>query len=209
MISYESTLEKDFIYLLDYDQCISEYEEQPVNIEYYVNGKKHHYIPDFLAIIDYQKWIFECKPEIFVNNEENLQKFQAARYFCSKNSWQFLVITDEMIRGGFYLRNVKYLTTFARIAVPSEIRLRLLNLLFNEVNPIPISEVEVKLTNYDRAQTLPALFYMTYFHEISMPIHDEPISPKTFIRMNNRKGNDNGQLPFFLRDAVYLEGSGV
>ena len=47
MIAFESLLERDFIYLLDYDAAVTWFEEQPLTIEYQHEGKLRHYTPDF------------------------------------------------------------------------------------------------------------------------------------------------------------------
>jgi hypothetical protein len=46
MIAFESLLERDFIYLLDYDKDVEWFEEQPLTIEYQHEGKRRHCIPD-------------------------------------------------------------------------------------------------------------------------------------------------------------------
>ena len=47
MIAFESLLERDFIYLLDYDVRVEWFEEQPLTIEYQHDGQALHYTPDF------------------------------------------------------------------------------------------------------------------------------------------------------------------
>ncbi len=47
MIAFESLLERDFIYLRDYDLRVEWFEEQPLTIEYLHDGQTLHYAPDF------------------------------------------------------------------------------------------------------------------------------------------------------------------
>ena len=53
MIAFESLLERDFIYLLDYDAAVTWFEEQPLTIEYEHEGKLLHYTPDFHLV---ERW---------------------------------------------------------------------------------------------------------------------------------------------------------
>jgi len=47
MIAFESLIERDYLYLLDYELDIEWFAEQPLTIEYRHNGKTLHYTPDF------------------------------------------------------------------------------------------------------------------------------------------------------------------
>jgi len=48
MVAYESLLELDFLYLLDFERDVITYEEQPVTIDYEHNRKQLRYTPDFI-----------------------------------------------------------------------------------------------------------------------------------------------------------------
>lgn len=60
MIAFESLLERDFIYLLDYDPAVEWFEEQLLSIEYLHEGKLLHYTPDFHLLEDGQHVLVEC-----------------------------------------------------------------------------------------------------------------------------------------------------
>ena len=47
MVAFESTIERDYLYLLDYDPSVTNFEEQPLTISYAYQGKSYHYTPDF------------------------------------------------------------------------------------------------------------------------------------------------------------------
>lgn len=205
MISFESTVERDLIYILDYDQSISEFEEQPISIEYYREGKKHHYTPDFYAKVNDQDWLYECKPEKFINTADNEDKFEIARLWCYEKGWNFKVITAEELRNGCYLKNIQYLTPFARFSLSSALRIKIFTILSLEYNPISIDNLISKITEFDHDQILSTLFQMAFYQEVLFPIEYEPISFQTCIWIN--KENKYEQLPFFLRSTVFLEES--
>ena len=83
MIAFESLLERDFIYLLDYNARVEWFEEQPLMIEYVEADRPLHYTPDFQVLEAGQCVLVECKPESFVESVDNQRKFAAARR-CTK-----------------------------------------------------------------------------------------------------------------------------
>lgn len=51
MTGFESSLERDFLLLLDFDRNVERYEEQPVTIRYRDReGKRRTYTPDVLVL---------------------------------------------------------------------------------------------------------------------------------------------------------------
>ena len=187
MIRFESGLEKDFIYLLEFNKQVTAYEEQPLRIEYLMNKKKHTYTPDFQAKIGDENWLYECKPKRFSKTQKNLEKFGVAEKWCSEQKgWGFQVITDELIRSGCQLKNVKYLNGFSRFVIRPELIGKIYS-FFQNVESAKISEIETSLSGaeYPRNEILPAIFYLTYYHKLSFPMMDaEFISPSSVIFIN-------------------------
>ena len=62
-INFESKLEHDFYLLLEFDETIKSYQEQPFKVYYIFQDKKRRYTPDTLVNYtnDTQK-VFEVKP---------------------------------------------------------------------------------------------------------------------------------------------------
>jgi hypothetical protein len=117
---FESSLERDFICLLEFDVNVDTYEEQPLEI-IYSNGKLRSYTPDFLVRyrkdISPAKWlkdtIFEIKylEELEKRRNELKPKFDAAEEYASRNELVFKVITETEIRTD-YLFNAKFLSGY-------------------------------------------------------------------------------------------------
>lgn len=119
-IQFESSLEKDFIYLLEFDRRVRRYFEQPLEIQYLDSlNKMRKYIPDFLVVY-HDKFrkdeVIEIKYELELNSQkEELEiKFEAARKFCIQNDMVFRVISDREIRDAkhIYLSNIKFLSRY-------------------------------------------------------------------------------------------------
>jgi TnsA endonuclease N terminal len=182
MIQFESGVEKDFIYLLEYDRRISSYEEQPVCIEYKIDGKKHTYTPDFQAVVGGETWVYECKPEKFVGASNNKIKFDAAEKWCVEKGWGFQVITAELIRAGCRLKNVKHLTGFSRVVVSPQLTAKIYA-FFSKFPAARMVDVATYIPENTSSEVYPALFHMAYHHRLIVPLDSELISPLSEIRI--------------------------
>lgn len=114
---YESLLEKDLMYLLDYDRNVSYWHEQPLRIRFSHGGKVHRYTPDLEVHRDAKKQLIEVKPKHKVDSGEWDVLFRAASSICEQEGYEFLVLTDEVIRMQPRLENVKLLWKYARTNV--------------------------------------------------------------------------------------------
>ena len=114
---YESLLEKDFMYLLDYDRDVSYWHEQPLRIRFSHGGKVHRYTPDLEVHGSGKKQLIEVKPKVQVDSGKWEVLFRAASSICEEEGYQFLVVTDEIIRMQPRLENVKLLWKYARTPV--------------------------------------------------------------------------------------------
>lgn len=115
---FESALEKDFALLLEYDPVVSQYHEQPITIEYYVNDKLRTYTPDFLIFYrdpDSKPWLCEVKyrDDLVINFKKYKARYKAAVEHCKEQGWEFKLITDTNIRTPL-LENLKFLSKYEK-----------------------------------------------------------------------------------------------
>lgn len=120
-VGYESTLERDFVHLLDFNARVGKIIGQPLRIRYKVDeGDARSYTPDllvrFLSVGDSKPWrptLFEVKyrEELEDRREELLPGFKAAQKVCRARGWNFRVVTERYIRNT-YLQNVQFLRDY-------------------------------------------------------------------------------------------------
>lgn len=118
MIESESSLERDFLLLLEHDETVIDYEEQPIKIEF----NQYSYVPDVLTKYDDGRCIlYEVKyREDLSHNWLKLKpKFKAAIALCKKKEWRFKIITETEIRTPF-LKNLEFLSHFSRTISQTE-----------------------------------------------------------------------------------------
>lgn len=183
MIAFESLIERDFIYLLDYDPIVAWFEEQPLTIEYHYESKILHYTPDFHLLEQGQNVLVECKPDRFVDQDANRRKFAAARDWCMQHNWQFRIVTGRQVRTGFRLQNVKLLTQYARQNPNPVLQGRIYSLLHDSQSPLSINAVVRAVLPNKKVIVTSCILRMAFHHEISISVNDEPISGDSFISL--------------------------
>ena len=106
-VDFESSLERDYIHILEFDENVRYYYEQPLKIEF----NDRYYIPDFFVEYwDGSKEVIEIKYNIDLidNASKYVAKFKAAEEFCNSNNLTFRILTETDIRNN-YLFNIKFL----------------------------------------------------------------------------------------------------
>lgn len=112
---FESSLEKDFALINEFNPEVSYYIEQPFTIEYYSHGRTRKYSPDFLVFFKGDKAPMLCeikmKKELEAKREVLKEKFEAAELYCREENMRFIIFTEEQIRTP-YLENIKFLSQY-------------------------------------------------------------------------------------------------
>jgi hypothetical protein len=111
---YESLLERDYMYLLDFDPYVTFWHEQPLRIRFTHGGKTHRYTPDLEVYRDSKQQIVEVKSKQQVESGKWDLLFRTASSICEQEGYEYIVVTDEVIRQQPKLENVKKLWKYAR-----------------------------------------------------------------------------------------------
>lgn len=181
MIAFESLLERDFIYLLDQDAEVAWFEEQPVRIAYQDEAKLLHYTPDFHLVECGKHVLVECKPTRFVASDENRPKFAAAQAWCASQGWEFRLVTEQQVRGGCRLANVKLLTQYARQPPDPGLCSQIYACLQAAPARVSIQEVAQRILPAHPGLVNQALLYLGYHHRIELPLEEALLSPETEV----------------------------
>jgi hypothetical protein len=181
MIAFESLLERDFIYLLDYDARVEWFEEQPLTIEYEHEAQTLHYTSDFHVIGAGQQVVVECKPERFVETPDNQRKFAVARAWCVARGWEFRVVTDQQIRAGHRLSNIKRLTQYARLSLDPVFRYRVNVVLQDAPNPLTLQALAQAIEATDPDRAMAGLLHLAFHHQLNLALDLAPLSGQTLV----------------------------
>lgn len=142
-IAFESVLERDFYMLLEFDENVISYAEQPITINYeYKDGSKRRYTPDCLITYkDGTERYYEVKYINEIRNDSELrEKLDFLKsYFYDEYTLKFDIFTDAEI-GKIYLDNLKFLYKFAFIPQDNE-KIVKINKILNEVDKTSVKEL--------------------------------------------------------------------
>jgi hypothetical protein len=186
MISFESRIECDFLYLLDFDPSVECFEEQPLTIEYPCSAARLHYTPDFHVLRDGCHLLVECKPQGLIGTEENRRKFDAAMAWCAEHDWTFCVVTDQELRAGARLKNVKLLTRYARHTIHPAIKGRVFAVLNAASPPLTLGQLAQTLAPAHPATVIADLLHLAFHHALVIALDEAPISVSTPIGLPPR-----------------------
>ncbi len=118
---FESTLERDYLSLLEFSPEVKNFDPQPVKIEWFdTNGCRRSYTPDVLVEFNESAnkspWLCEIKyrSELREKWAALRPKFKAAIRFANERGWRFKIVTEREVRTP-YLANARFLTGYRRL----------------------------------------------------------------------------------------------
>ena len=191
MIPFESLLERDYLYWLDYSPDVEWFEAQPLQIDYRHEGRSCHYTPDFHLVQAGRHVLVECKPDQFAYQTQNHPKFKAACDWCGQQDWDFRLVTDQQLRAGFGLQNVKLLTRYARYPVDPGLQSRVYQELNPALAPLTLAHLVSALAPEKPATVTSSLLAMLFRHNLAADLAEAPLSQQTLIDwpQPGQKGN--------------------
>lgn len=123
---FESTLERDFLRLLEFSPDVASFEAQPLTLNWRDEaGAKRSYTPDtWVAFHDtsgLKPWLCEVKYRSDLKEQwsELRPKFRQAIRYARQRGWRFRLMTEVEIRGPA-LEAAKFLLTFRRRTIPAD-----------------------------------------------------------------------------------------
>lgn len=170
MVPFESRLEMDCLYLLDYDPLVMAFEAQPLVITYPDDKRTRQYVPDVRVQLQppLAPILLECKPTNRLEDPANQRKFAAAHIWCAAHGIQFAVVTDDLLREGVYYANVKRLAQFARHPVDCKFAENCITLLGQSPQKsLRLGELAARVSPNHPAQGLPRLYHLLYHHQLN------------------------------------------
>ncbi len=175
-VRWESKLERDFLYLLEFDPDVILYREQPMRILYSLDGKTRRYTPDLLVERKHKKQIVEVKPKDKVFEGNNVQRFLVISRICRVRGYEFKVVTDEMIRLQPRLNNIKLLWKYARVPIHPQHQIYCSE-IFSKRQEVCLSEVigAFELNGIGRQIAFAMLYHGVLSVDLRLPINSDSV----------------------------------
>jgi hypothetical protein len=189
MDSFESLLEKEYMLLLEFDDRVSRFESQPVNIP--VPGVPKGYVPD--VFVEYYpdfesgeipvSLLTEIKhtDELQRNAEKYAPKFAAAEKYASERGWVFRITTQIDIRIP-RLANLKFLREYRNIEPESHDSAKLIQIVQANGGASSVNEIldQLASTDDERLHWLPIIWHAVVTRSL-ISDWDQPIDNDTVL----------------------------
>jgi hypothetical protein len=206
-VAFESTLERDLLTLLEFNDSVLDVVEQPVTLEYINhNGRLVPYTPDFLVYFKTSpaKGMLNPYPRpmlIEVKPSEKLQKhfnefrprFKVATKYAMENGYIFKIYDEKRIRGQ-ELKNINFIARHKNLQYNPDEEERILNHL-KAVGHTTIEHLLTHLyvTDVQRGIGLGQTWHLLASKKISCDIR-LPLNQHTVIWLNNDESYEEGVL---------------
>lgn len=185
-LGHEFLLERDLMILLEFDDTVERFEEQPVKIPFKKGIKP--YVPDIL--IHYlptssgetrQPVLGEVKhtDDLKKHKAKYAPKFEAASRFASERGWEWRIFTEKDIRTP-YLDNLKFLREYHSAEPDAALLLEVIQHLNNARGSVTIESLLQKLcpTEDGALHMAPAIWYLVAAKRIMANLQ-KPLNMKT------------------------------
>ncbi|EJG1722898.1 TnsA endonuclease N-terminal domain-containing protein [Vibrio parahaemolyticus] len=175
----ESDLEFDACFHFEFSPQIVNFEAQPIGFEYFIEGKRRRYTPDFLVTYEdsYQSF-YEIKPKRIAEKYEFKEKFIAQKEQALDCGKDLHVLTEDDIQIYPLLENLRIIRRYVCDDNLNSIQRQILS-LFKKYGELRIEQV-VQFSSVHSSRSLPALYDLIARQLLSIDMH-QPIDWQTPI----------------------------
>lgn len=186
--TFESSLERDWLEILDFDPSVERIQVQPFSLYYSHEGKRRRYTPDVLVERGGRQGpittVYEVKPreELREHWARYRPRFRAAVAYCKARGARFKIVTEREIRIPFY-ENARFLRGYRDLRGQDEIRDSLLSML--RVLGPTTPQALLAATYWapiNQAYAIPMLWHLVAHRIIDCDLH-LPLTMSTRIRL--------------------------
>lgn len=185
--AFASSLERDWIELLDFLPDVSALQVQPFTVEYTLESAPRRYTPDVAAVWERdgttRTVIYEVKyaEELRAKWSEFRPRFVAATRYCRARDWRFKIVTEKHIRTPI-LQAAKFLRRYRDVSADTAVQHHLL-LTLRTIGPTTVGALLTAAywSKDNQAMALPFLWKLIGEFQIIAHL-DRPLTMTTPIR---------------------------
>lgn len=178
-LHWESQLERDRMFMLEFDPEVLSFKEQPKTYNVIVNGELRRYTPDLEIITRTGTVVEEVKPADKVAQYTEL--FRAMPDVLADEGKFFSVVTDQDIRREPYLSNIKNILWFRHFKLPTALIDRVMTDVAQLTSP-RFGQLKELLSGYG---TEPAAPWSFLAHQLLLTDYNSKITDESLINLNH------------------------
>ncbi|MEM8673443.1 MAG: hypothetical protein AAGF83_06175 [Cyanobacteria bacterium P01_G01_bin.67] len=111
---YESLLQRDLMYWLEFDPDVVSYTTSTKPLKYYNKVTKELYYPDFQIIRHQKKQVVDLKFQKAIKSTKYRQLYPILCQVCRDAEWEYTALTELQIHQEPTISNIKLLYRYAR-----------------------------------------------------------------------------------------------
>lgn len=181
MIHCESSIERDYVRILDFDVNVLNVIFQPIMIPYSYKGKLRKYYPDFKVITtEGDVWLVEVKSHDKLHRPENITKYIVGKLCCERKGWDYPVVTEKEIRRGHLQSNLSLLRAYGNQFVSFESLQFVQNAVYI-FGDCSIKTLKGTCTQLDESDFYMALYSLIYHKKLFVDLISKKIDDTTII----------------------------
>lgn len=192
-LGHEFLLERDLMILLEFDDTVERFEEQPVKIPFkkgikpYVPDILIHYLPNSFGETR-QPVLGEVKhtDDLKKHKVKYAPKFEAASCFASERGWEWRIFTEKDIRTP-YLDNLKFLREYHSAEPEASLQQEVIGYLQDVRGSVTLESLLQKLCpTEDRVLHIaPAIWHLVATKRISVNL-TKPLTMKSKLSLSGK-----------------------
>lgn len=186
-IAFESLLECNFCFYLEFLKDVKYFEEQPLKIPYTYMGKNKNYYPDFKIILSNgDHWLVECKFSGRINDEKNQIKFDIGNQWCENNNYHYAIITEKEIQQNPLLNNLILLDSKKNFIIANDFDKKIIDLLnVNSTKFLTINALCFEFNKEERTTIRSILLRLLFEERIISELHEKAINGESILIPRN------------------------
>jgi hypothetical protein len=192
-LGHEFLLERDLMILLEFDDTVERFEEQPVKIPFkkgikpYVPDILIHYLPNSFGETR-QPVLGEVKhtDDLKKHKVKYASKFEAASCFASERGWEWRIFTEKDIRTP-YLDNLKFLREYHSAEPEASLQQEVIGYLQDVRGSVTLESLLQKLCpTEDRVLHIaPAIWHLVATKRIAVNL-TKPLTMKSKLSLSGK-----------------------
>lgn len=166
LVGYASSVERDFLFFAEFDRTVVQYQEQPFCLTGELpDGSVHRYTPDFLVHRAGEQQLVECKPADALDHPHTQQQCALGEAWAATHNCTFCLVTDEELRTGHMLANLKLLWRYSRWPLDSHAAATCLSLV--EAQPdLALAQLAALQQPAQPYQAMPLIYALLFHHRL-------------------------------------------
>ncbi|MHB8629867.1 MAG: TnsA endonuclease N-terminal domain-containing protein [Aggregatilineales bacterium] len=179
-VHYSSSLERDFLFFVEFDRQVVSYVEQPLAIiGTLLDGTTHEYTPDFLVQCGSTRELVECKPVHELEHPHTQQQCWLGQGWADVNGCVFRLVTDTELRQGHKLANLKLLWRYSRWSVTADQTDGCLNRLDTR-EQLTVTQLAVLVQASHSYEVVPVIYHLLFHHRLSTDL-SQPLTGDSLV----------------------------